>query len=67
MSQLPEYEKLGSFYLGKKFELTGKKLLEEKGLTVGRLDGRYMGDEFDDVADRPTLGDPASYQIRAIG
>lgn len=30
MSQLPEYEKLGSFYLGKKFELTGKKLLDEK-------------------------------------
>lgn len=42
-----------------------KKLLEQEGLTVGRLDGRYMGDEADDVADRPTLGDPASYQISA--
>ena len=40
-----------------------KKLLEETGLTLGRLDGRYKGDEFDRTADRPTLGDAASYQI----
>ncbi|MFS4469031.1 S10 family peptidase [Maribacter sp. 2210JD10-5] len=42
-----------------------KQLLYDKGLTIGRLDGRFMGDEYDDVADRPTLGDPASYQIGA--
>lgn len=30
MSQLPDYEKLGSFYLGKKYELAGKNLLDEK-------------------------------------
>ena len=40
-----------------------KKLLETKGLTLGRLDGRYKGDEADQTADRPTLGDAASYQI----
>ncbi len=40
-----------------------KKLLEDKGLAVGRLDGRFMGDEVDKVAERPHLGDPASYQI----
>ena len=42
-----------------------KKLLEDKGLAIGRLDGRFMGDESDDVAERPHLGDPASYQIGA--
>ncbi|MEQ9424548.1 MAG: peptidase S10 [Cyclobacteriaceae bacterium] len=42
-----------------------KKLLEAEGLAIGRLDGRFMGDEADDTADRPTLGDPASYQIGA--
>ncbi|MFK2819929.1 peptidase S10 [Flavobacteriaceae sp. LMIT009] len=42
-----------------------KKLLYDEGLTVGRLDGRFMGDEADDVSDRPTLGDPSSYQIGA--
>lgn len=40
-----------------------KKLLEEKGLAIGRLDGRFMGDEVDKVAERPHLGDAASYQI----
>ena len=30
MSQIPDYEKLGSFYLGKKYELAGRKLLDEK-------------------------------------
>lgn len=42
-----------------------KKLLEDKGLAIGRLDGRFMGDEVDKVAERPHLGDPASYQISA--
>lgn len=40
-----------------------KKLLEDKGLTIGRLDGRFMGDESDKVAEKPQLGDAASYQI----
>lgn len=40
-----------------------KKLLAEKGLAIGRLDGRFMGDEIDEVTERPHLGDPASYQI----
>lgn len=40
-----------------------KKLLEGQGLAIGRLDGRFMGDESDGVAERPHLGDPASYQI----
>jgi carboxypeptidase C (cathepsin A) len=40
-----------------------KKLLEERGLAIGRLDGRFMGDEGDDVSEAPHLGDPASYQI----
>ncbi len=42
-----------------------KKLLEDKGLAIGRLDGRFMGDEGDDVSEAPHLGDPASYQISA--
>ena len=32
MESLPDYEKLGSFYLGKKFELVGRQLLDEKVL-----------------------------------
>ncbi len=40
-----------------------KKLLEEEGMAIGRLDGRFMGDEVDKVAERPHLGDAASYQI----
>ena len=40
-----------------------KQLLQEKGLAIGRLDGRFTGDESDDVAENPHLGDPASYQI----
>jgi carboxypeptidase C (cathepsin A) len=42
-----------------------KKLLEDKGLAVGRLDGRYMGNEIDKMSDGPHLGDPSSYQIGA--
>ncbi|QDV24842.1 ATP-binding protein [Aureliella helgolandensis] len=30
MGKLPDYEQLGSFYLGKKFELHGRRLLDEK-------------------------------------
>jgi carboxypeptidase C (cathepsin A) len=42
-----------------------KELLRDQNLTIGRLDGRYMGKESDAVADHPTLGDPASYGIDA--
>ncbi len=40
-----------------------KQLLADKGLAIGRLDGRFMGDEADDVSEGPRLGDAASYQI----
>lgn len=40
-----------------------KELLRDKGLTLGRLDGRFMGNEIDTFSDGPHLGDPASYQI----
>jgi carboxypeptidase C (cathepsin A) len=42
-----------------------KNLLADKGLAIGRLDGRFKGDEADDVSEGPNLGDPASYQIGA--
>ena len=42
-----------------------KQLLADQGLAIGRLDGRFMGDEGDDVSEYPHLGDPASYQISA--
>jgi carboxypeptidase C (cathepsin A) len=42
-----------------------KKLLADQGLAVGRLDGRFMGDEIDQVAEGPHLGDPSGYQISA--
>ena len=40
-----------------------KQLLADKGLAIGRLDGRFMGDEADDVASEPHLGDPSDYQL----
>ncbi|SDB31298.1 Carboxypeptidase C (cathepsin A) [Flavobacteriaceae bacterium MAR_2010_188] len=40
-----------------------KKLLEEKGLAIGRLDGRFKGEESDRFSGYPHLGDPSSYQI----
>ncbi|MFT4738002.1 MAG: carboxypeptidase C (cathepsin A), partial [Paraglaciecola sp.] len=40
-----------------------KQLLSQKGLAIGRLDGRYMGDEIDKVSEGPHLGDASSYQI----
>lgn len=42
-----------------------KQLLIDQGLAIGRLDGRFMGDEEDKVSERPHLGDAASYQISA--
>jgi carboxypeptidase C (cathepsin A) len=39
-----------------------KELLRSEGKAVGRLDGRYTGEDVDKVAERPD-GDPASYQI----
>jgi len=42
-----------------------KQLLADKGLAIGRLDGRFMGDEADDVSEGPHLGDPSDYQIGA--
>ena len=42
-----------------------KQLLADQGLAIGRLDGRFKGDEADDVSEGPNLGDPASYQIGA--
>ncbi|MEO8269602.1 MAG: DUF87 domain-containing protein, partial [Aureliella sp.] len=32
MENLPDYEKIGSFYIGKKYELAGRRLLEDKVL-----------------------------------
>ncbi|MEZ4808843.1 MAG: peptidase S10 [Allomuricauda sp.] len=40
-----------------------KQLLADKNLVVGRLDGRFMGNEVDKLSDGPHLGDPSSYQI----
>ncbi len=40
-----------------------KQLLAKEGLAVGRLDGRFMGDEIDKLSEGPHLGDPCSYQI----
>jgi len=40
-----------------------KQLLNDQGLSVGRLDGRFTGDETDDLTQEPHLGDPASYRI----
>ena len=40
-----------------------KQLLADKGLAIGRLDGRFMGDEIDKASEGPHLGDPSDYQI----
>lgn len=42
-----------------------KQLLLDKGFAIGRLDGRFMGNEEDKVSEKPHLGDAASYQISA--
>jgi len=44
--------------------LTGrfkKELLRPEGQTLGTLDSRYTGEEADQIAENPTLGDPSSY------
>lgn len=38
-----------------------KELMREEGKTIGALDGRYLVEEGDQVAENPTLGDPSSY------
>ena len=40
-----------------------KELLRDKGLALGRLDGRYTLDDADDNAATPRIGDPASLAI----
>jgi len=40
-----------------------KQLLADKGLALGRLDGRFMGNEVDPLSEGPHLGDAAFYQI----
>lgn len=40
-----------------------KELLRSENKTLGRLDGRYYGNEADQMAERPTLGDASSYKI----
>lgn len=40
-----------------------KELLRDQGLAVGRLDGRYTGDDVDDLGEEPD-GDPSFYGIR---
>jgi carboxypeptidase C (cathepsin A) len=40
-------------------------LLRKEGKTIGTLDGRYLGEEGDQTAASPTLGDPSSYAIDA--
>ncbi len=42
-----------------------KELLRKEGKTIGTLDGRYLGEEGDQTAASPTLGDPSSYAIDA--
>ena len=39
-----------------------KELLRDLGKTVGRLDGRYKGDDYDDAGERPD-SDPSFYGI----
>ena len=39
-----------------------KELLRAEGKTVGRIDGRYLGEDIDRVAELPD-GDPASYGV----
>lgn len=40
-----------------------KELLKDRGQALGRLDGRYLGDEIDRFSEGPHLGDASSYQI----
>lgn len=48
--------------------LTGrfkKELLRDRGVALGTLDARYYGDDPDDTADAPELGDASSYKVSA--
>ncbi|WP_323756549.1 S10 family peptidase [Roseivirga sp.] len=48
--------------------LTGrfkKELLRDQGVALGTLDARYYGDDPDDTADSPELGDASSYKVSA--
>ena len=40
-----------------------KQLLREDGVVLGANDGRYLGDESDDLAAGPTMGDAGNYAI----
>ncbi len=40
-----------------------KQLLSDEGLAIGRLDGRFIGDEGDKLSEGPHLGDASDYQI----
>lgn len=40
-----------------------KELLRDQGMAIGTLDGRYFGDDPDDTADSPELGDASSYKV----
>ncbi len=40
-----------------------KQLLADQGLAIGRLDGRFTGNEVDKLSEAPHLGDAALYQI----
>lgn len=42
-----------------------KELLRDQGMAIGTLDGRYFGDDPDDTADSPELGDPSGYKVSA--
>lgn len=42
-----------------------KELLREEGKVIGTLDGRFLAEETDDVAERPVLGDASSYMTSA--
>lgn len=40
-----------------------KQLLRDDGLVLGSNDGRYLGDELDDLAAGPMMGDAGNYAI----
>jgi len=42
-----------------------KELLRDQGQTIGQLDARFFGNEIDQVASEPTLGDPADYKVES--
>lgn len=42
-----------------------KELLADEGLAIGRMDGRYRGNEIDQNSDGLHLGDPSGYQINS--